>query len=754
MRKLSRLARRFGLGRAIGVVLLIAFVALRYWDPIALQELRLRSFDFYQVLKPREVTFRPVVIVDIDEASLKRFGQWPWPRTLIADLVTRLTAAGTAGIAFDVLFAEPDRTSPAIVAQSYPGLDAATRDRLAALPGNDEVLASAIRRSRVVLGQSGLGQAQADAPPVAITGFAIKTMEPGVDPDPTPYLDRFPVLLGNVPVLEKAAAGRGLFSFHPDRDGIVRRAPLAMNAANRVAPALTTELLRVGISNASSPTIFLDRGGIVGVGVPEYQLPTDGRGGVWLYFSRHDRSRYVSAGDVLEGKVDPDRFRQRLVLIGTSAIGLLDLKTTPVDGAMPGVEVHAQVLEAALARTIPPTDPRYRPVAFLTNPHWTALVEMSVAVAVGVAIIALAPLVSALTLLIIGAAGVGAMVTASWMSFARHGLLIDATFPLMSSLAIYAALVFFNYFREQMDRQYIRSTFSQYLSPTVVEQIARSREKLALGGQSRAMTVMFSDVRGFTTIAEQYKDDPEGLTHLMNRLLTPISSAIQERHGTIDKYMGDAVMAFWNAPLDDPDHAANACEAALDMLAQLDALNREREEEARHGGHAFIPMKIGIGINTGRCVVGNMGSDRRMQYTVMGDTVNVASRIEGQTKSYGVSILVGAKTAEAAGDRFALIELDCIAVKGKTEPETIYTVLGRADVRASPEFQAARAAVADVLARYRAQDWKGALQALAACRGTPFALDEFADLYADRIELFQQQPPGPDWNGVFALQTK
>ena len=750
MKKLRTLARRFGLGRAIGLVLLVAFLSLRYWDPIAVQELRLRSFDFYQVLKPREAKFRPVVIVDIDEDSLKQYGQWPWPRTLIAQLVTRLTELGVAGIGFDVLFAEPDRTSPAVMAKSYPDLDDATRDKLSALPSNDEVLAAAIKRSRVVLGQSGEGVPLPNEQALGLTGFVT------LGADPKPYLDTFPSLLRNIPVLEQAASGKGLFSFRPDRDGIVRRAPLAMSAAGNLVPALSTETLRIAFGQ-TSPVVRADEGGIFSIGIPGYELPTDGNGRVWVYYGLHDKKRYVSAKDVLEGNVPPDRLQQRVVLVGTSAIGLLDLKTTPVDGAMPGVEVHAQVLEAALARRlVPPTDPRYEAVSFLYRPYETVLLEMSVIFVVGIAIVALAPLINALALLIVGGVGVGAMIAASWIMFTTKGLLIDATFPLMSSLAIYIALVFVNYFREQLGRQQIRSIFSQYLAPAVVEQMAKSGTMPELGGQSRTMSVMFSDVRGFTTIAEMYKDDPEGLTVLMNRLLTPLSNAIQGRKGTIDKYMGDAVMAFWNAPLDDPEHAVNACEAALDMLDQLDALNRERQIEARANGQTFVPMKVGIGVNSGRCVVGNMGSDRRMQYTVMGDTVNVASRIEGQTKSYGVSILIGAKTAEALRDRYAVIELDSIAVKGKSEPEVIYTVLGRAEVAQSPEFQAARQAVTDVLARYRAQDWKGAMAALAACRGGKgrFALDEFADLFAERVELFQQAPPGADWNGVFALQTK
>ena len=244
LKRLSRSARRFGLGRGIGFVLLFAFLALRYWDPVAVEELRLRSFDFYQVMKPREAKFRPVVIVDIDEDSLKQYGQWPWPRTLIAQLVDRLTAYGVAAIGFDVLFAEPDRTSPGVMAGTYPGLDPETRQKLAALPSNDEVLAASIRRSRVVLGQSGEGLPQPNQDALGLTGFAT------MGSDPKPYLITFPTLLRNIPVLERAAAGKGLFSFRPDRDGIVRRAPLAMSAAGQLVPALSTEVLRVALGRA------------------------------------------------------------------------------------------------------------------------------------------------------------------------------------------------------------------------------------------------------------------------------------------------------------------------------------------------------------------------------------------------------------------------------------------------------------------------------------------------------------------------
>jgi adenylate cyclase len=267
---------------------------------------------------------------------------------------------------------------------------------------------------------------------------------------------------------------------------------------------------------------------------------------------------------------------------------------------------------------------------------------------------------------------------------------------------------------------------------------------------------MFSDVRGFTSISELYKDDPQGLTHLMNRLLTPLTNAIIARNGTIDKYMGDAIMAFWNAPLDDHNQEVNACDAALDMLDSLSALNKEREEEAAAANLRFIPIKIGVGLNTGRCVVGNMGSDMRFQYTVLGDSVNLASRLEGQTKSYGVQILLGSRTAKTLRDKFPLIELDRVTVKGKSEPETVYTVVGRPDAMASDEFKLLQTTVEEMLQRYRAQDWDGTVRAIAKlrkCNGV-FDTEELSAVYLERVEAFRANPPPPDWDGVFALTTK
>ena len=296
-------------------------------------------------------------------------------------------------------------------------------------------------------------------------------------------------------------------------------------------------MLRVVDRRPSTILISMDEAGIKGVAVPGFEMPTDRNGQLWIHFAPHDQARFVSAVDVLEGRVPADRVSRRLVLIGTSAAGLLDLKTTPIDPAMPGVEVHAQVLESILTNSM------------LSAPNYAVVAELAAAFVLGVAIIMLAPILGPVCLLLFGAAFIALLVGTSWYLFAEQKLLIDFTFPLLSSLLIYLTLVFTNFVKEQAQRRQIRSAFGQYLSPTLVEQLAQSPEKLVLGGEARDMTIMFSDVRGFTTISEIYKDDPQGLTALMNSFLTPLTNAIIDRKGTIDKYMGDAIMAFWNAPL-------------------------------------------------------------------------------------------------------------------------------------------------------------------------------------------------------------
>ena len=739
MNSLVRRAQQVGLARAVCILLLFALVPLRLADPRPLQELRTRTFDFFQVLRPRPQEIRPVVIVDIDEASLKAIGQWPWPRTTVADLLTQITQLGAVAIGFDIIFPEPDRMSPAIAEQSFRGIDAETRAKLDRLPSNDEALAEAIKHSRVVVGQAGAAapEVRTAADAALQTGFAVR------GPDARPYLVTFAGLLRNVPVIEQAAAGRGLFSIDPEPDGIIRRVPVIMTAQGSLVPSLSMEMLRV-VTGSSAILVRVDEAGVQSVAVPGLELPTDRNGQFWVHFNHHDPARYVSAKDVLQGNVPPDRLAGKLVLIGTSAIGLLDLKTTPLDAAIPGVEVHAQILESVLSKSC------------LVNPNYAIGAELALAVLFGLAIIIAAPMLPASIVIVLGGCLIAGLIGLSLYLFVEHNLLIDFTYPLISSWLIYLVLTFVNYFREQKQRRQIRSAFGYYLSPHMVEQLARSPEKLVLGGEERRMTILFSDVRGFTTISEYYKDDPQGLTRLMNRFLTPLTNAIIDRKGTIDKYIGDAIMAFWNAPVDDAEQEANACEAALEMLSRAETLNGELKREAETNSGVYMPLRIGIGLNTGPCVVGNMGSDFRFNYSVLGDTVNLASRLEGRTKDYRIPVVIGSRTAEGAKRRFAVMEIDLIMVKGKKQPEAVFTVLGRSEVEADPRCQELRNANAQMLGRFRSQKWDEAVELIARCRkfANGFELSGLYDMYEERIELYRAQPPGPDWAGVYEAETK
>ena len=731
-------ARRIGYARLVCLALLIGLATLRIADPAPIEEIRVRTFDTFQRIDPRVKTARPVTIVDIDEKSLAKFGQWPWPRTRIADLVTKLTKLGAVVIAFDIVFSEPDRLNPDVAADTIRNLDEETRNKLRALPSNDQIFADAIRRSRVVLGESGLPDVLTEFDKsLPVTGLAM------LGEEPQPFMLDFPGLLRNVHVLEQAAAGRGLFSIKTERDGIVRRVPMMMQAQDATMPSLSLEMLRVA---TGTDTIFIktDKAGIKSIGVKGFEIPTDRNGQLWVHFAHYDPSLYVSAADVLEGRAAPEKIARKLVLIGTSAVGLNDIKTTPVSPAVPGVEIHAQVIEAALTRSL------------LSQPPYGQLLEFAAALLLGILVIIFAPLFGPVTLVVVGALFATLLIGTSWYFYTHYQLLIDFTYPLLSTTSIYLTLIFTSFVREQAQRRQIRSAFSQYLSPAFVEQLAQSPEKLVLGGEEREMTIMFSDMRGFTSISETYKNDPQGLTALMNRFLTPLTNAILDRKGTIDKYMGDAIMAFWNAPLDDKEHQLNACEAAIDMLERVDELNKVREQEAQEDGHAFVPLNVGVGLNTGACVVGNMGSDKKFNYSVFGDSVNLASRLEGQSKEYGFPIIVGSRTALAVKDKFAILELDFIMVKGKKEPEVIYAIAGREDTAQSGRFQRLRNLTIEMLACYRSRDWEGALAAIGRGRRTDDAraLELLYNLYEARIRGYQNDPPPEDWNGAFALLTK
>ncbi len=744
----------------IALAVLTGGLALRYVDPWFVETVRLRTFDAYNRMHPRQPPPKgqnPVVIIDIDEKSLEEMGQWPWPRTVIADLIAAARDYQMPVIGFDMVFGELDRTSPARIADSIRRASDDTVAELKTLPPNEVIMAETMRTMQTVLGQAGSNGQQVKKP-TAISAFtavkgAKKTVGVPAEVDLSTYAPSNPTLIFNLETLEQSASGLGVFSVDEEVDGVVRRVPLVVEIEGVVKPTLSVEMLRVAF-NASSIFGFIDQGGIREIRLQSKQgnfpIPTDGNGRLWVYYSEPDAFNtpdntgrwYISASDIVNRRIPPERLAGKVGLVGTSAIGLYDIRATPIEPRLPGVEVHANIIENIVMKE------------HVAYPVTSSLWEFVVAALAGLALIILIPRVGPVFSLLGGSVAAGVLIYTSWHLFTEEHILLDVTYPTTLTFAVYAVMTFANYMRDAAEKRQVRTAFGQYLSPALVEQLAENPDMLVLGGETKKMTLLFCDVRGFTTISEQYKTNPQGLTRLINRLLTPLTGEILKREGTIDKYMGDCIMAFWNAPVDVQGQELRSIESALAMFKSLQALNEVREREAEAEGIKFLPLNIGIGINTGDVVVGNMGSEQRFDYSVLGDAVNLAARLEGQSKSYGVGVVLGPDTAEEAKDTYPIFELDQIAVKGKTEAVNIFTVAGGIESR-NADYEALLADHNSMLEAYRSQRFDEADALCTSCQGRlDGVLDGFYDIYRERIAEYRINPPAPDWDGVFIATTK
>jgi adenylate cyclase len=743
VRFFKRFIKHYSWAHMIALAVLVAFVILRATDSQPVQLLRFKVFDSYQQISPRADSKQPVVIIDLDDESLAEYGQWPWPRTLLAKLVLKLKKAGVVSVAYDIVFSEPDRTSPGLLADSVRGLDKKTKEKLRKMPSNDDTLARIMKGYKVVLGQSTQQRVLSDE----VQRKSVKTTWANLNKavavkglTPNNFLYAFPSIVRNIETLENAAQGIGVFTFVPSVDGIVRQVPLVVRVGEQLYPTLALELYRVATSQPTMALVY-DTAGMRGVNLKGLKVPTDRTGQIWMKFGKHDRSLYISARDVLNGAVDPQRLAGKLAFLGTSAVGLLDIKATPLDAAIPGVEVHAQLLQNILDKN------------YLTRPNWAIGAETVAMVVVGLMMVMMVPFLGALWTLVLAIASIAVLLGLSWWVYNAFGMLLDMMFPAVAIFIVSVVLTYLNYMREERERRQVRGAFSRYMSPALVAQLAEDPSRLKLGGEMREMTILFADIRGFTTISEQF--DAEGLTTFINRYLTPMTNVILERRGTIDKYMGDCIMAFWNAPLDDPEHAANGVRSALAMFIESDKMNVELKREAEEEDRPYIPLRIGSGLNTGVICVGNMGSDMRFDYSVLGDDVNLGARLEGQSKTYGVDIVIGENTYVYV-ENFAVIQLDRIQVKGKTVPVDIYCVLGDETVNETPEFQALRKRHGEMLNAYKAQDWAAQTRILNECRdmSKEYKLDILYDLYEGRRDDYIVSPPGDEWGGVFIATSK
>jgi len=757
------LKKVFRRDRVVGLGMLVALLVLSRLDPYPVEFMREKSFDIYQKMKPRALPKpqdRLVAIIDIDERSLKEVGQWPWSRKTLSKMLVNLHNLGVGVTAFDIVFSEPDRMNPAGMVDALVGIDDDVRAKILKLESNDEIFGRVISQANVVLGQAGYwDQLPNDAGKPFRKSVAVRKNTKDT-PEPTAFLTNIPTLIRNLAVLEKGAKGVGMFSLNPSIDGIIREVPLVLKHEGNLYPSLSVEAIRVGFQ-VSTLMAEVSPFGIVGVGVAPkskvkpkgLKIRTSEGGQVRPYFAHHDKSLYVSAVDVLNGTVDKSKIAGKIAFVGTSAVGLLDIRSTPIDPIIPGVEVHAQVVENALA-----IDRELGAVVaadqFLSRPKLIKGGEMILIALGGLLMIVLTPMLGATRSLVVFLVMAGGSIGGSWYLFAEERILLDATFAVISTFLLYSTLTYINFTQEEAAKRQTRTAFSKYLSPDMVKVVAENPDQLKLGGQKRDMTLLFCDVRGFTTISEQF--DAEGLTQLINKLLTPLTNVILARKGTVDKYMGDCIMAFWNAPLDDAEHAKHGCLSALAMLAEMAPLNARLEIEAKEEGRKHIPLKVGLGLNSGECVVGNMGSDQRFDYSVLGDTVNLAARLEGQSKNYGVRVVIGYATWMQV-PTLATIELDLIKVKGKTEAVRIFALAGDEDMAQDDHFKAFKAKVDELLTLYRSQDWDGARAAIVKAReiGEPYDIDEtFYALYDERVAEGEANPPGADWDGVFTATTK
>ncbi len=726
----------------------VAIVAmLGLGQPSALTRVQDQVFDLYQRLSTGayDPTTAPVRIVDVDDRSIAAVGQWPWPRTTVATLVERLAAAKPAVIAFDMLFSEPDRTSPEafLATLAEPPRRAAVATALTGLAGNDVRFAETLSRAPVILGlvltQGAPSPAAAPLAPPWGMAFA--------GDDPALFAPAFPTLVAPLPVLRDKAAGLGALNWLPDGDQIVRRVPLLLRVndgnSQRLMPSLALESLRV----AKGASTFLVRGshasgawragsgGIESVRVGALTAATGHEGDMRLHFTPHRPERFLSAATVLDGSFDPAGIEGRVVIVGSSSAGLTDIRATPVDAAMPGVEVQAQAVETLLAQSQ------------LVRMPWLGA-EVLVGAILAAALALVLPMVPALAGIAMALAALGAVMAASWAAF-LHGTLVDPVVPGTTIVAAYVGATAALFRAEQRGRAFVQAAFGRFVSPTVVSRLAADPTALELGGDLRPLTVMFTDIRNFTAIAEAM--DARELTAFMNRYLSPMTAIVLDCGGTIDKYIGDAIMAFWNAPLSDDAHAAHAVRAALDMLAALPALGRDMAAASdRH----FPPIRCGIGLATGLCVVGNLGSALRFDYSALGDDVNLASRLESLSKVYGVDILASEATAAAAPD-FAWLEVDRVVVAGRSLVTRILTPIGGEDEARGPAFAALRDAHDAMLAAYRDRRFEEAATACAALReAASGGLAEVYDLYAKRCRRYAAEPPPLDWNGVTRMERK
>ncbi len=638
--KLSRTGTFF----IVSLLLVGLLWGLFFANPRLMQNLNNMLIDTAFAIRGPTPVDKRIIIVDVDEKSLHELGQWPWSRNKIATLLQNLTDAGAAIIGLDMVFAEPDASSPARIAK-------AVHLKAKNLPDYDTILARTLQQTPVVAGYT----------------FDFENRRPGTLP-PTDAIyiehgkttDTLPRPRGvtpNIPIIQQSAMSSGSFNTFPDPDGIVRHVPLLFAWDDTLYPSLSFEMIRL-LLGVRKVDIFYDENGVTQINPAPLQIPVNAGGKLFVNYHGPGKSYpYLSATDIVAKRFDPAAVKEKIILLGTSAAGLLDLRATPFDTAYPGVEVHATVLDNII------NDDMIAENASLSS--LVTLIAVAAIVLTVALIIQLTPPATALPLIFATASG-GAYLL-YYELFSAHRL-YNFAYPLVALLASVFLFTFMKVYFENRQKKVIEAKFAKKVSPQVAKALLKHPDDIFAVTEAE-ITIFFSDVRNFTTISESL-NDPKRLIAYLNRYMSPMSEIIIETHGTIDKYIGDAIMAYWNAPLPVRDHEDQAVTAALRQLETLEKLNPELQKSG------YPPIDIGIGIHTGTAIVGEMGSSGRSDYTVIGDSVNLASRIEGLCKTYGAKILISEATFRKLRRQYRIREVDHVRVKGKKEAVTLYEVLG------------------------------------------------------------------------------
>ncbi len=675
----------------ITVISAIILVGLYASNVSYLEVLKLKTFDYF-ITSLETKKSDEIVLVEFGEKTVKEFGQWPFDRKDIAVTIDKIREAGAAIIVVPILFSEKDRA------------------------GNDKALETSIESGGVVISQTPTTQSR--------EATAIRRGFAAIGNAPDPWLYTWRGAISPLPALARKSEGVGLLAVAPELDGVVRRLPMLARIGNTLYPSLVLETLRV-VAGDPSYQIKTSEAGVEFVRIPAFPpINTDEKARVWV--SWNSEFEKVEATEITEEKING-----KIVVLGLTIEGVGGIIATPI-GEKWSHEIQAKTLQTLIDGNS------------ITRLSYANVVEYAVLSILLAVLIILVPRTSVKLTVPLYFTFIFVIYYVCDYLFKEYYQLWNFSYLILASSILFAHLLFNNFAREFRLKQQIKKQFGTYLSPALVEKLQKNPELLRLGGETRELSIMFTDVRGFTSISEHYGSDVQGLTQIMNRYMTAMTQKILDNNGTLDKYIGDAQMAFWNAPLDEPNHAKQAVKTALEMLGDLDAFNKEIAVEG------VPPFGMGLGINTGSVVVGNMGSSQRFDYTCLGDSVNLASRLEGQSKPYCVKLIIGEKTYEHIKDHYSCVELDCIAVKGKTKGINIYTIVNGTGI--DKEYLAIHK---KFIKAYRNQDWDSALILINSLENAfNKDLNDYYEMMRLRIEELKHYNLPSDWDGVYHATSK